>query len=45
MEAASGGPGLVVSAFAILEMAWVLRTRKVPRRGVARVLRSLLARL
>jgi len=43
MEAASLGPGLVVSAFAVLEMAWVLRARKIPREGVARVIRTLLA--
>jgi predicted nucleic-acid-binding protein len=42
MEAASRGPGLVVSVFAVLEMAWVLRTRKVPRGKVAGEIRSLL---
>ena len=42
MEAASKGPGLVVSAFAVLEMAWVLRARKVQRKDVARVVRTLL---
>ena len=42
MEAASRGAGLVVSAFAVLEMAWVLRARKIPRKGVARVIRTLL---
>ena len=42
LEAASGGPGLVVSVFAVLELAWVLRARKVPRQGVARVIRTLL---
>jgi len=43
MEGASLGPGLVVSAFAVLEMAWVLRARKIPREGVVRVIRTLLA--
>lgn len=42
MEAASQGPGLVVSAFAVLEMAWVLRARKLPRKDVARVIRTLM---
>jgi predicted nucleic-acid-binding protein len=42
MEAASKGQGLVVSAFAVLEMAWVLRARKIPRQDVARVIRTLL---
>ena len=42
MEAASRGPGLVVSAFAVLEMAWVLRARKIQRKDVARVIRTLL---
>lgn len=42
MEAASLGPGLVVSAFAVLELAWVLRARKVPREGIARVIRTLM---
>ena len=42
MESASKEPGLVVSAFAVLEMAWVLRARKIPRQEVARVLRTLL---
>ena len=43
MEAASKGQGLVVSAFAVLEMAWVLRARKIPRKDVARVIRTLMA--
>lgn len=43
MAAASQGQGLVVSAFAVLEMAWVLRARKIPRPDVARVIRSLMA--
>jgi predicted nucleic-acid-binding protein len=42
MESASRGPGLVVSAFAVLEMAWVLRSRKVPRANVVRAVRALL---
>ena len=42
MEAACQGPGLVVSVFAVLEMAWVLRARKVPRDGVVRAIRALL---
>jgi len=42
MEAASKGQGLVVSAFAVLEMAWVLRARKIPRGDVARVIRTLM---
>jgi predicted nucleic-acid-binding protein len=42
MEAASRGPGLVVSAFSVLEMAWVLRARKLQRKDVARVIRTLL---
>jgi predicted nucleic-acid-binding protein len=42
MEAASQGPGLVVSVFAVLEMAWVLRARKIPRKDVARVIRTLM---
>jgi len=42
MEAASKGQGLVVSAFAVLEMAWVLRARKIPRKDVARVIRALM---
>ena len=42
MEAASKGPGLVVSAFAVLEMAWVLRAKKIPRQDVARVIRTLM---
>jgi predicted nucleic-acid-binding protein len=42
MEAASKGEGLVVSAFAVLEMAWVLRARKIPRKDVARVIQSLM---
>jgi predicted nucleic-acid-binding protein len=42
MQAASKGQGLVVSAFAVLEMAWVLRARKIPRRDVARVIRTLM---
>jgi len=42
MEAASAGPGLIVSAFAVLEMAWVLRARKIPRRSVVRVIRTLM---
>ena len=42
MEAASRGPGLVVSAFAVLELAWVLRARKIPREGIVRVIRSLM---
>lgn len=41
--AASRGPGLVVSIFAVLEMAWALRTRQVPRTGIARAIRTLLA--
>jgi predicted nucleic-acid-binding protein len=43
MEAATRGPGLVVSAFAVLEMAWVLRARKIPRRDVVRAIRTLMA--
>lgn len=42
METASKGQGLVVSAFAVLEMAWVLRARKIPRKDVARVIRTLM---
>jgi predicted nucleic-acid-binding protein len=42
MEAARTGPGLVVSAFAILEMAWVLRVKKLPRERIARCIRSLM---
>jgi predicted nucleic-acid-binding protein len=42
MDAAAKGPGLVVSAFAVLELAWVLRARKIPRQGVARTIRTLL---
>jgi predicted nucleic-acid-binding protein len=42
MAAASRGPGLVVSVFAVLEMAWVLRAKKVSRDGVVRVIRALL---
>ena len=42
MEAASLGPGLVVSAFAVLELAWVLRARRIPRAGVVRAIRTLL---
>lgn len=42
LEAASQGQGLVVSAFAVLELAWVLRARKIPRMEVARVVRTLL---
>jgi predicted nucleic-acid-binding protein len=42
MEAASKGQGLVVSAFAVLEMAWVLRARKIPRKDAARVIRALM---
>jgi predicted nucleic-acid-binding protein len=42
MEAAARGPGLVVSAFAVLEMAWVLRARKIQRKDVARLIRTLL---
>jgi len=43
MTAASQGQGLIVSAFAVLEMAWVLRARKIPRQDVARVIRTLMA--
>jgi|GEM_PF-387758 predicted nucleic-acid-binding protein len=43
MEAASRGQGLVVSTFAVLEMAWVLRARRIPRPDVARVIRTLMA--
>jgi predicted nucleic-acid-binding protein len=42
MEAGSRGQGLVVSAFAMLEMAWVLKARRIPRKDVARVLRTLM---
>ena len=42
MEAASQRGGLLVSAFAVLEMAWVLKSRKVPREAVVRVIRSLM---
>ena len=42
LDAASKGPGRVVSAFAVLEMAWVLRSRKIPRRGIVQVIRTLL---
>lgn len=42
MEAASRGAGLVVSAFAVLELAWVLQARKISRLDVARVIRALL---
>jgi predicted nucleic-acid-binding protein len=42
MQTASKGQGLVVSAFAVLEMAWVLRARKIPRKDVARVIRTLM---
>jgi len=42
MDAASRGPGLVVSVFAVLEMAWVLRARKIQRKDVARVIRTLM---
>jgi len=42
METASKRQGLVVSAFAVLEMAWVLRARKIPRKDVARVIRALM---
>jgi predicted nucleic-acid-binding protein len=42
MESASQGPGLVVSVFAVLEMAWVLRARKIQRGDVARVIRTLM---
>ena len=42
MEAASKGQGLIVSAFAVLEMAWVLRARKIQRKDVARVIRTLM---
>ena len=42
MEAARRGPGLVVSTFAILEMAWVLRVKKLPRERIALAIRALL---
>ncbi len=42
MEAASQGQGLIVSVFAVLEMAWVLRARKIPRGDVVRVIRTLM---
>ena len=42
MAEASQGAGLVVSAFAVLELAWVLRAKKVPRGRVAQVIRTLL---
>jgi predicted nucleic-acid-binding protein len=42
MEAASKGLGLVVSAFAVLEMAWVLRAKKIPRKDVVRTIRTLM---
>ncbi|MGA2079303.1 MAG: type II toxin-antitoxin system VapC family toxin [Holophaga sp.] len=42
MEGASKGDGLVVSAFAVIEMAWVLRARKIPRNDVARAIRTLM---
>lgn len=40
--AASKGPGLVVSCFALLELAWVLKARKVPRQAIAKLLRALM---
>jgi predicted nucleic-acid-binding protein len=42
MAQACAGAGLVVSAFAILELAWVLRVRKLPRPAVAKAIRTLL---
>ncbi len=42
MAQACAGAGLVVSAFAILEMAWALRVRKLPRPAVAKAIRTLL---
>lgn len=42
LRRAARGPGIVVSAFAILELAWVLKIRKVPRSDVASAIRSLM---
>ena len=42
LTAASNGPGVIVSSFAILELAWVLKVRKVPRADIARTIRALM---
>lgn len=42
LQATSQGPGLVVSSFAILELAWVLKTRKITRQDIARTIRALM---
>jgi len=42
MRLAGRGPGMVVSAFAILELAWVLKAKKVPRREIAHAIRTLI---
>ena len=43
MAAAAEGEGLFLSAFALLELAWVLRSLKVPKTQVIETLRRLLA--
>ncbi len=43
MAAAAKEEGLFVSAFAVLELAWVLRSCKVPKAKVVETLRTLLA--
>lgn len=42
LEAAGKGRGLVISSFALLELAWVLKAKKVPRDAIARLLHTLM---
>lgn len=43
MAAEAQGQGLFVSAFALLELAWALRSCKIPKAKVVETLRALLA--
>jgi len=42
LRLAGQGPGIVLSAFAVLELAWVLKVRKIPREVIASAIRSLM---